>query len=274
VIGSPQAPRNWDQGAIIAAIDKRSDWSFEKKEGVKAYARQHMAQDEAALNDQYEDAADNLHTWIGNYQASHNGDDPPASALPSSLTSRVKPSMLADLRGNLAKAERAKYDKAVQQEREDKATFLELQAIEQPDAFIRQDLRQFAGAVPSSSLSALAKKKAELQKSVGGFSPDTAASAALADFERGNPGILPRNPGPKDATAFAEYNRQRLTMLKTISAQFQKLAGSGQIPNDKQRYEAARVAAQEVRFKSGSVARAYVRTPGIKGATDRPVAPD
>jgi hypothetical protein len=63
-------------------------------------------------------------------------------------------------------------------------------------------------------------------------------------------------------------------MLKTISAQFQKLAGSGQIPNDKQRYEAARVAAQEVRFKSGSVARAYVRTPGIKGATDRPVAPD
>lgn len=256
VVGSTTAARNYDQAAVISNI-KAMGLSPEREERAIKRARQRMGEAETLLNDQYEDAADNLHTWIGNYQASHNGDDPPASALPSSLTSRVKPSMLADLRGNLAKAEQAKYDKAAALERDNTGLGLNILAIERPDAFAKLKLGDYIGLVPAGDLASLAKKQAELHQNINRWSPDKAASSALSMFDARNPGLLPENPGKKDQAAFAEYNRQRLAILQTMSAQFASMAKGGKIPSDDEMYRAAVSATKEIRFSSGRTGRLY-----------------
>jgi murein DD-endopeptidase MepM/ murein hydrolase activator NlpD len=256
IVGSTTAARNYDQAAVINNI-KAMGLSPEREQRAIKRARQRMGEAETLLNDQYEDAADNLHTWIGNYQASHNGDDPPASVLPSSLTSRVKPSMLADLRGNLAKAEQAKYDKAAALERDNTGLGLNILAIERPDAFAKLKLGDYIGLVPAGDLASLAKKQAELHQNINQWSPDKAASSALSMFDARNPGLLPENPGPKKADAFAEYNRQRLAILQTMSAMFASMAKGGKIPSDDEMYRAAVSATKEIRFASGRTGRLY-----------------
>jgi len=257
VVGSPQAPRNWDQGAIIAAIDKRSDWSFEKRERVKAYARQRMGQDEAALNDQYQDAAEKVAEWVGNYQASHNGDDPPPDLLPSALTARMNPAQLAEKRGNLAKAQQAKYDAAAKQQQENTALALKLQSYLEPDKFAQTDLRKFQGAVSFSDLSSLAEAQAKARASARQWSSAGASASALDTFERRNPGLLPTNPGVKHPEEMAAYNRQRLAILDTVAQFADGIAAKGAIPTEAQLQQAVTQATKEIRYANGKVGHLY-----------------
>lgn len=257
VVGSPQAPRNWDQGAIIAAIDKRTDWSFEKRERVKGYARQRMGQDEQALNDQYQDAADSLHQWIGNYQANHNGEDPSPDAIPSNIASRVKPAYMAEMRGNLAKAQKAKYDASAKQAQEGTALALKLQSYLEPDKFAQTDLRKYQGLVPFSDLSSLAEEQAKRRASARQWSSADASASALATFERRNPGLLPTNPGIKHPDAMVTYNRQRLAILDTVAQFADGIAAKGTIPTEAQLQQAVTQATKQIRFANGNVGHLY-----------------
>jgi hypothetical protein len=107
------------------------------------------------------------------------------------LTSRVKPSKLAGLRGNLAKAQQAKYDKAAALERDNTGLGLNILAIERPDAFAKLKLGDYIRLVPAGDLASLAKKQAELHQNINQWSPDKAASSALSMFDARNPGLLP-----------------------------------------------------------------------------------
>jgi transposase-like protein len=257
VVGSPQTPRNWDQGAIITAIDKRDDWSFEEKEEVKAFAREHMAQDEAALADQYGDAADNLHQWIGNYQASHNGEDPPPDAIPPNIAGKVNPALLAEMRGNLAKGQKAKYDAAVKKEQENTALALKLQSYLEPDKFAQTDLRKYQGLVPFSDLSSLAEEQAKRRASARQWSSADASASALATFERRNPGLLPSNPGVKHPDEMVAHNRQRLAILDTVAQFADGIAAKGTIPTEAQLQQAVTQATKQIRLANGNVGHLY-----------------
>lgn len=256
VIGSTDAARNYDQAAVISNI-KAMGLDPETEAQAIDRARDRMREAESLLEDRYQDAADELHQWIGNYQVSHNGEDPPPSAIPSSIASKVKPSMLAEMRGNLAKAQKAKYDEAARREQENTALGLKLQSYLQPDKFVQTDLRQFQGSVPFSDLSGLLESQAKARAAAGQWSSASASASALDTFDRRNPGLLPRNPGVKDPKGMAEYNRRRLAILDTVSQFAEAIAAKGTIPTEAQLQQAVAQATKEIRFASGNTGRVY-----------------
>ena len=237
VVGSPQAPRNWDQGAIIAAIDKRSDWSFEEKEEVKAYARQRMGQDEQALNDQYQDAADKVHEWVGNYQASHNGDYPPPEAVPTGLLGRMKPADAAELRGNLAKALKAKSDAAEAKAQDMTALGATLRMYNDPQGFMKADIpKEYMGKVSPSDFAQLVTAQARMRA-------DASKPQAWEPFK-------------DSATALAQYSafnsldlkdKDKAAALQTMQAQADAfVAKNGRPPSSSEWYDIARRATRNV----------------------------
>lgn len=237
VVGSPQAPRNWDQGAIIAQIDKRDDWSFEKKERVKAYARQRMAQDESALNDQYRDASDNVHQWIGNYQAAHNGDYPPPEALPG-FASSMKPVDLAELRGSLAKAQKAKYDEAERKAQDNIALNATLRMYNDPDGFMRADVpKEYMGKVSPSDFARIVTDQAKMRKEASkpqAWEPFKDTSSALSSYLTFNP--------------IKMKDEDKAAALQTMKAQADAfVAKNGRAPSSTEWYDIAKRATRTVK---------------------------
>ncbi|PTR05688.1 MULTISPECIES: M23 family metallopeptidase [unclassified Novosphingobium] len=237
LVGSPQAARNWDQASVIAQIDKRSDWSFEKRERVKAYARQRMGQDEQALNDQFQDAADNVHQWIGNYQANHNGDYPPPDALPSTLLGRMKPSDAAELRGSMAKALKAKTDEAERKAQDMTSLGATLRMYNDPQGFMRADLpKEYMGKVSSSDFAQLVTAQARMRQ-------DASKPQAWEPFK-------------DSATALAQYSafnsldlkdKDKAAALQTMKAQADAfVAKNARPPSSSEWYDIARRATRSV----------------------------
>ncbi|WP_062788576.1 M23 family metallopeptidase [Novosphingobium capsulatum] len=256
VVGSPTAARNYDQATVISNI-KAMGLPLEKEQRAVSFAMRQMAQGESLLNDQYQDAADNLHQWIGNYQASHNGEDPPPDAIPSNIAGSVKPSYMAEMRGNLAKAQKAKFDAATKKEQENTALALKLQSYLEPDKFAQTDLRKYQGLVPFSDLSSLAEEQAKRRASARQWSSADASASALATFERRNPGLLPSNPGVKHPDEMAAYNRQRLAILDTVAQFADGIAAKGTIPTEAQLQQAVTQATKQIRFANGNVGHLY-----------------
>jgi len=146
VVGSPSAARNWDQASVIAAIEKHPEWSFEKKERVKAYARTRMNQDESTLSDQYADANDQAMVFI----AQNGGKIDNVSQLPAAIRSRMNPGKLAELSINLQKAAKAENEEALANSPE--VLKLEIAKRADPAAFAKVDLSGYIGKVPSKQL--------------------------------------------------------------------------------------------------------------------------
>jgi len=237
VVGSPQAPRNWDQGAIIAAIDKRSDWSFEKRERVKAYARQRMGQDEAALNDQYQDAADNVHQWVNDYISNHGGEYPPPGTVPSGLLGRMKPADASEINASLAKAQKAKVDEAERKVQDQTSLGATLRMYNDPQGFMKADIpKEYMGKVSSSDFAQLVTAQARMRQEASKpqqWEPFKDTASALSQYVTFNGVKL------KD--------EDKAAALQTMKAQADAfVAKNGRAPSSSEWYDIARRATRTV----------------------------
>lgn len=173
----PSAAKNYDQAAVLASIDGRRDWSFEKKQLVKTYARSEMAKAEAALSDQYQDAAEQAAVYIGKA----GGKITSVNALPRSIRDRMSPKALADLGQNIraaneAAAEAKPNGSSVQE--------LNVMRFNDPDKFMQMDLvSAYYGKVTPAEMDTArtmqAQMKAEARKPVPSWSPREGIVSAL-----------------------------------------------------------------------------------------------
>ena len=171
VIGATSAARNWDQASVLSAIDKREDWSFEKRERVKAYARQQMAKDESALSDRYQDAADRAAIYIGKNPGLTSVDQLPADIRNSmnprdllALGERLKSAAEAGVKPNGPEAQR-----------------LNQLRILKPDEFAQLNLSDALGKVSMAELDTLRQQQAEMRvKSKNVWSPSSGITSALS----------------------------------------------------------------------------------------------
>jgi len=204
VVGSPSAARNWDQASVIAAIEKHPEWSFEKKERVKAYARTRMNQDESTLSDQYADAADKAALFI----AQRGGLIGSSAELPAAVRARMNPTKLAELDVSLKKANEA----AATEKLKNSEDYWTLRALKvgDPEAFAKVPMAGYVGKLDPSQFRDLyldqleMKRKGNEQRAK--FDPSTGVRTAITRGMRDYKIKL----GTEDWATVAEAMTQRI----------------------------------------------------------------
>ncbi|MBB3955935.1 M23 family metallopeptidase [Novosphingobium sediminicola] len=240
VIGSTDAPRNWDLNAWVTGIranGAKQGWTEGRIKAAEEQARSIASVDRAALEDQYRDASDKVAEWVGNYQAGHGGKNPAPDAIPSSLLSRMEPGRAASLRGDLARSQRAEFDASVGKAQNDAYLTAQLRMYDEPSAFMRADIgREYLGKVSGSQFASLKLDQARMRQQAGkpqSWDPYADSSKALGWYTSFN--------GLKLDDA------QRATVLQTIKAQADELVKKkGAPPSDSEWFDFARRAARPV----------------------------
>ncbi|NOW44165.1 murein DD-endopeptidase MepM/ murein hydrolase activator NlpD [Novosphingobium sp. SG751A] len=240
VIGGTDAPRNWDLNAWITGIranGTKQGWSEGRIRTAEDQARSIASVDRAALEDQYRDATDKVSEWVGNYQASHGGKNPPPDAVPSALLSRMEPGRAASLRGDLARSQRAESDAAVGKAQDTAYLNAQLRMYDEPSAFLQADIgKEYMGKVSGAQFASLKLDQARMRQQASkpqSWDPYADSSKALGWYTSFN--------GLKLEDA------QRATVLQTIKAQADELVKKkGAPPSDTEWFDIARRAARPV----------------------------
>lgn len=191
VIGATDAPRNWDLNAWITGIrakGAKEGWSEGRIRAAEDQARSITAVDRAALEDQYRDAADKVAEFVGNWQASHGGKNPPPDAVPSALLSRMEPGRAASLRGDLARSQRAESDAAVGKAQDTAYLNAQLRMFNDEAAFLQADIdKEYMGKVSGAQFSSLKLKQAEMRREASkpqSWKPYSDAYSALGSYTK------------------------------------------------------------------------------------------
>lgn len=165
VTGQPSTARNWDQGAVLARIEARTDWSPEKRARVRAFALGRMGQDESALSDQYQDAASDAAVEIAKFEP---GKFTSTSQLSAGVRSRMDPAALADMEVRL-KAEAAQRAQAAANAAATGAQSqrgFEIEAMRRldPEGFKKLDLTKEVGRISPSQFNTLVLQQIEARQ--------------------------------------------------------------------------------------------------------------
>ena len=163
VAGASDTARNYDQAQVIKNI-KAMGLSPEDEQGAIDHALGKMRQSEQILSDQQGDVSDRVHQFVGDYVAKHGGKYPPPEALPA-FAAGMKPSELAELKGTLARAQKADNDEAVRKQQDWTALQATLRMYNDPQGFLTADIpKEYLGKVDAGSYAQIVTAQARMRQ--------------------------------------------------------------------------------------------------------------
>jgi hypothetical protein len=152
---SASAAGHWDKGSAYTAIDKRTDWSFERKERAKAKVDEEFSRKDsiqARAEHEADDEAKRVVIGLGDRFTSFN-----------QIPKNVRDAMSIDAVGHFMDTARA--NAAPKPVAANGAEFLRLQrlSVEDPDAFAQIDLNKSASKLTPSEFAGFDKDQAKLK---------------------------------------------------------------------------------------------------------------
>ena len=233
ITSASSTARNWDQAQVIANI-KAMGLSPEKEQLMIARARQRMGESESLLADQQQDLGQKVHEWVGNWQSSHGGDYPPPTALPSWASGWQG---VAELRGSLANAAKAKSDKAVADAQNWTSLQATLRMYNDPQGFLTADVpKEYLGKVSSGDYAQIVTAQARMRQDAAKPQPWN----PFGDSKQALDTYLMLNPAKLDDQSKATA----LQTIKDVASDFVQRKGAP--PSDSEWYDIARRAMRKV----------------------------
>lgn len=229
VIGSAQqSATRYDLDGSLAAVDSRSDWSFEKRERVKDGIRARVSISDS-LKARGEADADRAATdWM-----IERGDAfTDISQMPSGIRSKLNPDAL---KGYISAAKSNATPKEVLAHGP-RATELEIQRVNEPEAFMNRPLGKFAGEMTRAELQGFLIDQAKMKKGDPDADIRAKVAATIGTYDTPDLGF-----GDKDTGSIKRVRVQRLMESELVAA-----TGGKRKPTETELYQAFISATKEV----------------------------
>jgi len=224
VVGDVNAPRQWDEAAILAGGRDAKDWSDARHDEFEKYAKERFETDKKALNDGFSKAADDVQQWVSNYALNHGNSYPNPNMIPAAMIAKMRPGDAAAYKLSVAKGieteakadgrdvgSRAYADMQIMRYT-DPAGFASLNI--QPGAMTAGQWNQ-ARVLQAETKAALAKPQP--------WDPYKGAATAIDTFSKFHQDILPQ-PSLIDRVTKDSYYTRKAAMLESTRMQAEQFA--------------------------------------------------
>ena len=216
--------------ALLARVDQRTEWSFERRERAKEEIRRRVSTDET-LKAREEADADRAASEVVMNLGDRFTD---VSQIPANIRNRLSPDAVRQYMG-VAKSNTK--TEAVQANG-NTATSLELMRILEPERFSREPLGKYVGQVTRAELQGLAVEQAKIIKGDPDKSIRSKVASTISTF-----GVDDGLTGNKE-----DVRRKRVAVQKIMEGELQALTGGKRNPTDDELYRAYQSATKEITF--------------------------
>lgn len=241
VIGSAQqSATRYDLDGLLAKVDARDDWTFERRERAKDEIRRRVSLSDSLKSREEADADRRASEWVLN-----RGDGfTDISQMPASIRNALSPDAA---RSYIGVAKSNAKPKAVEANGS-AATSLELLRILEPEKFAATPLGKFAGQVTRAEMQGLLVEQAKIIKGDPDRSVRSKVASTISTF-----GVEDGLTGGKE-----DDRKKRVAVQKIMESEINALTGGKRNPTDDELYRAYQSATRDVTF---TVNRTFVGIP-------------